>query len=64
MPPIAAVAAIGGVIGLELVEIAINRRRHLVFDNLLQGLPAERAITLALLQVVRLHRLHDLKRHQ
>jgi hypothetical protein len=61
MPPIIAIAAIGSVIGLELVEIAVDRRGHLVFDDLRQGLSAEGTITLAPIQAVRLHRLHDLK---
>jgi len=64
MPPIVAIAAIGGGVGLELVEIAVDRRRHLTFDDLLQGLPAKGAITLAPIQAVRLHCLHDFKGHR
>lgn len=64
MPTIVTVAAIGSVISPKLVEIAVNRRRHLVFDDLLQGLPAERAITLAPVQAIRLHCLHDFKCHR
>jgi hypothetical protein len=44
--------------------MAVDRRRHLIFDNPLQGLPAERAITLAPIQAVRLHCLHDFKCHR
>ena len=61
MPPIIAIAAIGNVVGLKLVEIAVDRRGHLIFDDLLQGLPAERTITLAPIQAIGLHCLHDLK---
>jgi hypothetical protein len=64
MPPIIAIAAIGSVVSLELVEIAVDRRRHLVFDDLLQGSPAEGTITLAPIQAARLHRLHDFKGHR
>ena len=64
MPPIITIAAIGSVVGPELVEMAVDRSRHLVFDDLCQGLPAERPITLAPIQAVRLHRLHDFKGHR
>jgi hypothetical protein len=40
-PPIVAIAAIGSVVGLELIEIAIYSRGHLAFDDLLQRLPAK-----------------------
>jgi hypothetical protein len=33
----------------------VDRCGHLIFDDLVQGLPAERAITLAPIQAVRLH---------
>ena len=56
--------AVGSVVGIELVEIAVDRRGHLTFDDLLQGLPAERTVTLAPLQALRLHRLHDFKGHR
>jgi hypothetical protein len=64
MPPIVAVAAIGSVVSAELVEMAVDRSRHLLLDDLLQSLPAKRAVTLAPLQAVRLHRLHGFKRHR
>ena len=64
MPAVVPVAAVSSVIGRELVEVAIDRGRHLIFDDLLQSLPAERAVTLAPIQTVRLHRLHDLKGHR
>ena len=64
VPPIIAITAIGRGIGLELLEIAVDRRHHLIFDDLLQGLPAERAITLTPLQAIRLHCLHDFKCHR
>jgi hypothetical protein len=41
MPPVVAIATIGSVIGLQPVEIGVDRRRHLIFDDLLQRLPAE-----------------------
>jgi hypothetical protein len=64
MPPIIAIAAIGSVVGLELVEIAVDSRGHLVFDDLRHGSPAEGTIALGPIQAVRLHRLHDFKRHR
>ena len=64
MPSIVPIAAVRSVIGLELIEMTIDCGRHLIFDDLLQGLPAEWAITLAPIQAVRLHRLHDLKGHR
>ena len=63
-PLIVAIAAIGSVVGLELIEIAIYSRGHLTFDNLLQRLPAKGAITIAPIQAVRLHCLHDFKGHR
>ena len=45
--PVIAVAAIGGVLGLEALQMAIDRRRHLALDDLGQGLPAKRTIALA-----------------
>lgn len=47
MPPIVAIAAIGRIIGFELVEMAIDRGRHLILDNRLQRLPAKPTISLA-----------------
>ena len=44
------IAPIRSVTGLELVEIAVDRHRHLVLDDLRQGLTAERAIAFAPLQ--------------
>jgi hypothetical protein len=64
MPLIVAIAAIGSVIRLGLVEIAVDRGRLLIFDDLRQGLPAKRAITLGSLQAVGLHCLHDFKGHR
>jgi hypothetical protein len=64
VPSIIAIAAIGSVVGLEPVKIALDRRSHLTFDNLLQRLPAKGAITLAPIQAVSPHRLHDFKRHR
>jgi len=64
VPSVVPVAAVGSVLGRELLEMAIDRRRHLIFDDLLQGLTAKRAIALAPIQTVRLHRLHDLKGHR
>jgi len=37
MSPIVAIAAIGSVIGPQLVEIAVNRYGHLILDDLLQA---------------------------
>jgi hypothetical protein len=59
--PVIAVAAIGGVLGLEALQIAIDRRRHLGLDDLGQGLPAERTIALAPIQPISLHGLHHLE---
>ena len=64
MPSIVTIAAIGSVVGLEPVKIALDRRSHLTFDDLLQRLAAKGAITLAPIQTVRLHCLHDLKSHR
>lgn len=64
MPPIGPVAAVGDVLGRKPLEMALDRCCHLRLENLLQSLPAERAVTLAPLQTVRLHRLHDLKGHR
>jgi hypothetical protein len=64
MPAIVAIAAIGSIIGFKLFEVALDRRSHLAFDDLFQGLPAKRTITLAPLQAIRLHRLHELKSHR
>ncbi len=64
MPPIVAIATIGSLIGLQLLKVAVHRRSHLIFDDLRQGLPAERAVALAPLQAIALHRLHDLKSHR
>jgi hypothetical protein len=36
MPPIVAIAMIGSIVGLELIEIAIHSCGHLTFDDLLQ----------------------------
>ncbi len=57
------IAPIRSVTGLELVEIAVDRHRHLVLDDLRQGLTAERAIAFAPLQAFGLHRLHHLECH-
>jgi hypothetical protein len=64
VPSVVAVAAIGSVIGPQLLKVAVDRRRHLIFDNLLQGLPAKWAETFAPFQAVGLHCLHDLKCHR
>ena len=64
MPSIGAVAAVGGIIGVESLEMAIDRRRHPAFDDLLQSLPGEGAVALAPLQAVGLHRLHELEGHR
>jgi hypothetical protein len=64
MPPIVAIAAVGSIIGLKLGEIAIYRRGHLTFDDLLQRLPAKGAITFAPIQAICLHCLHDFKCHR
>jgi hypothetical protein len=47
MAPIIPIATIGSIVGLEPLEIAVHRRRHLIFDDFLQGLPTKGAITLA-----------------
>ena len=57
------VAPVRCVVGLELVEMAVDRHRHLILDDLGQGLAAERAIAFAPFQAVRLHRLHHLECH-
>jgi hypothetical protein len=41
------VAPIGPVSGVEALEMAIDRRRHLGLDDLGQGSPAKRTIALA-----------------
>lgn len=64
MAPIMAIAPVGRVLGVELVEIAIDRRGHLIFDDLGQGRPGQWAIILVPFQAVRLHCLHDLKGHR
>jgi Acyltransferase family len=64
MAPIITIATIGSIVSLEPLEIAVHRRRHLIFDDFLQGLPAKGTITLAPLQTVRLHCLHDFKCHR
>ena len=64
MAPVIAIAPIGSVVGLDLVEMAIDRRGHLILDDLRQRLPTQRPITLAPFQAVRQHCLHDLKRHR
>src|SRR5580700_6193318 len=46
------------------VEIAVDRGGHLILDDLLQGSPAEGTITLAPIQALRLHCLHDVKGHR
>jgi hypothetical protein len=59
--PVIAVAAIGAVLGLEALQMAIDRRRHLRLDDLSQGLPAKGTIAFAPIQPVRLHGLHHLE---
>jgi hypothetical protein len=56
-----AVAAIGRVLGLEALEMAIDRRRHLRLDDLGQGSPAKRTIPLAPIQPISSHGLHHLE---
>jgi hypothetical protein len=64
MPSIVPIAAVASIVGIKLVEIAVDRRRHLILDDVLYGLPAKRAITLTPLQSIRLHCLHDFKCHR
>ena len=59
--PVIAVAAIGGVLGFEALQPAIDRRRHLRLDDLGQSLPAKRTIALAPIQPLSLHGLHHLE---
>ena len=59
-----AIAAVGRVLGLEPLGIAIDRQGHLVLDDLGYGRAGESAIVLAPLQAVRLYCLHDLKGHR
>ncbi len=59
--PVIAVAAIGRVLGLEALQMAIDRRRHLGLDDLGQGSPAERTIAFAPIQPISLHGLHHLE---
>ena len=49
---------------IETVEPAVDRLGHPAPDDLGKRLAAERAVALAPLQAVRLHRLHDLKSHR
>jgi hypothetical protein len=64
MPLIVAIAAIGSIVGIKLLEITIDRRGDLAFNDFLKRLPAKRAITLAPIQAARLHCLHDFKSHR
>jgi hypothetical protein len=57
------IAAIGLILGVELVEVAIDRCRHLQFDDLGQRLAGERAIIIIPIHTVRLRRLHHFKGH-
>ena len=60
MAAVTAVTAIGGVIGRKLIEMAIDRPGHLLLDDRGDGLPAERTETLASIQAVGLHCLHEI----
>lgn len=62
--PIAAIAALGSVLGIKRVEMAAHRRGHPTFNDLRQGTARKGAITLAPPQAVRLHRLRDFKGHR
>ena len=48
----------GGVLDLEALQMAIDRRRHLGLDDLGQGLAAKRMVPLAPIQPISLHGLH------
>jgi hypothetical protein len=63
MARIMPIASIRGVVGRELGEMAIDRCRHLLFDDGGHGLATERAIAFAPLQTFGLHRLHHLECH-
>jgi hypothetical protein len=64
MALVVAVAAVSGLLPVELVEIPIDRRRHLTFDDLGQRLASNRAVAFAPVETVGTHRLHELKRHR
>jgi hypothetical protein len=49
---------------VELVEIAIDHRRHLDLDQPRHNLAAEFPVAFAPVQAVGPHRLHELERHR
>ncbi|MDE0391771.1 MAG: hypothetical protein OXI57_06840 [Rhodospirillales bacterium] len=64
MARIGAVAPVARGEAIEAVEPVIDRLGHPALEDLGERLTPQRAVALAPLQAVRLHRLHDLKGHR
>jgi hypothetical protein len=62
MPPVAAVAPVGRAAPSHLLEMPVDRPRHLILHDLAQRPSRRRAVVLAPLQTLDAHRLHHLER--
>ena len=64
MALVVAIAPVGGLLAVELIEIAVDRRRHLGLDQPRHRPTAKLTVAFAPLQSVGTHRLHELERHR
>jgi len=63
MTVVEAVAPVRFIVGSKPFKPALDRGRHLFFDDLSQGLAADVAVAFAPFQAIAAHRLHELERH-